>query len=97
MYFLDESKLDNNDLLFLNEQKSISWRHLKKNFDDNFWHNCQNLMPVDMISQVSLTLATRYPIEGYRPVQEPPNDDLVKGKTLLECLERILPYFIQVR
>ena len=50
-----------------------------------------------MIVQIPLTLATRYPIEGYRPVQEPPNDDLVKGKTLLECLERILPYFIQVR
>ena len=50
-----------------------------------------------MIVQIPLTLATRYPIEGYRPVQEPPNDDLIKGKTLLECLERILPYFMQVR
>jgi hypothetical protein len=32
----------------------------------------------------------RYPIEGYRPLQEPPHVDLAKAQVLFGYLERLL-------
>ncbi len=49
------------------------------------------------VLHITLTYCIRYPVEGYRPLQEPPNDNLLRAKTLLESLEKILPYFVQVR
>lgn len=39
----------------------------------------------------SLTLLT-YPIDGYRPLQDPPTDDVAKAWYLLDYLQNLLPY-----
>ena len=38
----------------------------------------------------------RYPLEGYRPLQDPPMMDLVAAQQLFGYLERLLPSFAQV-
>ncbi|CAC5401067.1 unnamed protein product [Mytilus coruscus] len=34
----------------------------------------------------------RYPVEGYRPLQDPPTDDIAKAWYLLDYMENLLPY-----
>ena len=35
----------------------------------------------------------RYPLFGYRPLQDPPTVNLTKAQYLHDCLERLLPSF----
>ena len=37
---------------------------------------------------------TRFPIDGYKPLQDPPVSDLAKASELVACLERLLPAVI---
>ena len=36
----------------------------------------------------------RYPMEGYRPLQDPPTGDLVKSQQLFSYLEALLPEMV---
>ena len=33
----------------------------------------------------------RFPVEGYKPLQDPPTSDVAKATELISCLERLLP------
>ena len=33
----------------------------------------------------------RFPVEGYKPLQDPPISDVAKATELASCLERLLP------
>lgn len=37
---------------------------------------------------------TRFPIDGYKPLQDPPVSDVAKALELVSCLERLLPAVI---
>ncbi|XP_070557692.1 E3 ubiquitin-protein ligase RNF123-like isoform X4 [Ptychodera flava] len=39
----------------------------------------------------------RYPVDGYRPIQEAPKDDLGKMNIWIDCLERVLPSLLETK
>ena len=45
-----------------------------------------------MLSKSELFLTTkRFPVEGYKPLQDPPISGVAKAMELISCLDRLLP------
>ena len=46
----------------------------------------------NMVVSLNLCLTHfRFPVEGYKPLQDPPTSDVAKATELISCLERLLP------